>query len=69
MAVINETTSDAGSVQSRYRRFREHPLVVRAFGVAGDMLPKGLYARALLIIITPIVVLEGVIAFAFMERH
>jgi two-component system osmolarity sensor histidine kinase EnvZ len=34
-----------------------------------DALPKGLFARALLIIITPIVVLEGVIAFVFMERH
>ncbi|MDX2308182.1 MAG: ATP-binding protein [Hyphomicrobium sp.] len=34
-----------------------------------DILPKGLYARALIIIITPIVVLEGVIAFVFMERH
>ena len=37
---------------------------------AGDRLfPKGLYARALIIIITPIVLLEGVVAFAFMERH
>lgn len=35
----------------------------------GDLLPKGLYARALIIIIAPIVVLEGVIAFVFMERH
>lgn len=34
-----------------------------------EALPKGLFARALLIIITPIVVLEGVIAFVFMERH
>lgn len=34
-----------------------------------DLMPKGLYARALIIIIAPIVVLEGVIAFAFMERH
>ena len=33
------------------------------------MLPKGLYSRALIIIIAPIVVLEGVIAFVFMERH
>ncbi|MCC7252958.1 MAG: HAMP domain-containing protein [Hyphomicrobium sp.] len=32
-------------------------------------MPKGLYARALIIIIAPIVVLEGVIAFVFMERH
>ena len=35
----------------------------------GDVMPKGLYARALIIIIAPIVVLEGVIAFVFMERH
>ncbi|MGH1418813.1 MAG: ATP-binding protein [Hyphomicrobiaceae bacterium] len=34
-----------------------------------EMLPKGLYARALIIIIAPIVVLEGVVAFVFMERH
>ncbi len=34
-----------------------------------DIMPKGLYARALIIIIAPIVVLEGVIAFVFMERH
>ncbi|MFA5898558.1 MAG: ATP-binding protein [Hyphomicrobium sp.] len=38
-------------------------------GVLSDILPKGLYARALIIIIAPIVVLEGVIAFVFMERH
>ncbi|MBS0243761.1 MAG: HAMP domain-containing protein, partial [Proteobacteria bacterium] len=31
--------------------------------------PTGLYARALLIIITPIVLLESVVAFTFMERH
>lgn len=37
--------------------------------VLADMMPKGLYARALIIIIAPIVVLEGVIAFVFMERH
>lgn len=36
----------------------------------GDRLfPKGLYARALIIIITPIVLLEGVVAYAFMESH
>lgn len=69
MAVINETTRESGKGQSLYRRIREHPHVARLTSIAGEMLPKGLYARALLIIITPIVVLEGVIAFAFMERH
>jgi two-component system osmolarity sensor histidine kinase EnvZ len=33
------------------------------------MLPKRLYARALLIIITPMVILQSVVAFVFMERH
>lgn len=37
--------------------------------IVADLLPKGLYARALIIIIAPIVVLEGVVAFVFMERH
>jgi two-component system osmolarity sensor histidine kinase EnvZ len=38
-------------------------------GLLAEAMPKGLYARALIIIIAPIVVLEGVIAFVFMERH
>ncbi len=32
-------------------------------------LPKGLYARSLIIIITPVVVLQSVVAYVFMERH
>jgi two-component system, OmpR family, osmolarity sensor histidine kinase EnvZ len=34
-----------------------------------NAMPKGLYARALLIIIAPMVILQSVIAFVFMERH
>jgi two-component system osmolarity sensor histidine kinase EnvZ len=37
--------------------------------LASFSMPKGLYARALIIIIAPIVLLESVIAFMFMERH
>jgi two-component system osmolarity sensor histidine kinase EnvZ len=33
------------------------------------VLPKGLYARALFIIIAPMVILQSVVAFVFMERH
>ena len=51
-----------------------------ASSAAGDMLrklthalsalaPKRLYTRTLLIMILPIVALEGVVAFVFMERH
>ncbi len=43
--------------------------MIRGSGLFGDLLPKGLYARALLIIIAPIVLLESVVAFTFMERH
>lgn len=35
----------------------------------GAAMPKGLYARALIIIIAPIVILQSVVAFVFMERH
>jgi two-component system osmolarity sensor histidine kinase EnvZ len=34
-----------------------------------SLLPKGLYARAVLIIIAPMVILQSVVAFVFMERH
>jgi two-component system osmolarity sensor histidine kinase EnvZ len=34
-----------------------------------SVMPKGLYARALLIIIAPMVLLQSVVAFMFMERH
>jgi two-component system osmolarity sensor histidine kinase EnvZ len=41
----------------------------RLLALLGELVPKGLYARALIIIITPIVLLESVVAFVFMERH
>jgi two-component system, OmpR family, osmolarity sensor histidine kinase EnvZ len=34
-----------------------------------SVMPTGLYGRALLIIIVPMVVLQSVVAFVFMERH
>ncbi|CAM5770437.1 two-component sensor histidine kinase [Labrys miyagiensis] len=41
----------------------------RALQTLGDTMPKGLYARSLLIIITPIVILQAVVAYVFMEKH
>ena len=35
----------------------------------GDRMPKGLYARALIIIIAPMVLLQSVLTFVFLERH
>jgi two-component system osmolarity sensor histidine kinase EnvZ len=46
-----------------------HALWAAAAKMLGDLAPKGLYARALIIIIAPIVLLESVVAFIFMERH
>jgi two-component system, OmpR family, osmolarity sensor histidine kinase EnvZ len=34
-----------------------------------NLMPTGLYARSLLIIVTPMVILQSVVAFVFMERH
>ena len=42
---------------------------VRGLRIFAELAPKGLYARALIIIIAPIVLLESVVAFTFMERH
>jgi two-component system osmolarity sensor histidine kinase EnvZ len=32
-------------------------------------LPKGLYARSILIVVMPIIILQSVVAYVFMERH
>lgn len=68
--------SDASTARLSELRSKAAQLAARAAELwqklatlTAELLPKGLYARALIIIIAPIVVLEGVIAFVFMERH
>ncbi len=67
MASSDRTTSAPLRLSALFRRFR------RVYGRPGRFLhrfmPKGLYGRALLIIVTPMVLLQSVIAFVFMERH
>ena len=41
----------------------------RASATLKSTMPKGLFARALLIIIAPMVLLQSVVAYMFMERH
>src|SRR5262245_65821882 len=48
---------------------RGYELYERTSVTLKGLMPKGLYARALLIIIAPMVVLQSVVAFMFMERH
>jgi two-component system osmolarity sensor histidine kinase EnvZ len=56
-------TSDFPSI-----RFRRNPWRVFARAVSRRM-PKSLFHRSLIIIIAPMVLLQGVLAFVFMERH
>jgi two-component system osmolarity sensor histidine kinase EnvZ len=74
MAIAREPTTAGLLGAPRRPPWRRAAAVVRRFhdrvwSSAADLLPKGLYARALIIIIAPIVMLEGVVAFVFMERH
>ncbi len=46
-----------------------HLFLTRVFAVLGTFAPKGLYTRALIIIIAPIVILQSILAFAFLDRH
>lgn len=47
-------------IRAAYQRFARR---------LGNVMPKGLYARSLIIIITPVVVIQTVVAFVFMEEH
>jgi two-component system osmolarity sensor histidine kinase EnvZ len=61
MATTVETDVPARrALRARWR------LVSRTVNAA---LPKGLFARALIIIIAPVVLLQALVAFVFMERH
>ena len=41
----------------------------RPLQIVARYMPKGLYPRALVIVIAPVVILQSVIAYVFMERH
>jgi two-component system osmolarity sensor histidine kinase EnvZ len=41
----------------------------RAARMLGEAMPKGLYARSLMIILIPVILLQAIVAYVFMERH
>ena len=66
-------TEVAGSGSSDYARRKRYSLVRRTWRrfarwVAGAM-PTGLFGRSLIIIIAPMILLQAIVAFVFMERH
>jgi two-component system osmolarity sensor histidine kinase EnvZ len=63
------TTLDLGIAALRSAANRLSDLYDRFGDLLKSVMPKGLYARALLIIIAPMVVLQSVVAYVFMERH
>src|SRR5438270_11477450 len=64
IAALRSSLSAHRSAASRGYEFYD-----RTSATLKGVMPKGLYARALLIIIAPMVVLQSVVAFMFMERH
>jgi len=44
-------------------------LWAKGWRAVARFLPKGLYARSLIIVIAPMILLQSVVAFVFMERH
>ncbi|EAQ35109.1 Signal transduction histidine kinase [Nitrobacter sp. Nb-311A] len=63
------TTLDAGLTLIRTALRRVLVANSRIGHAFKKWMPEGLYARALLIMIVPMVVLQSVVAFVFMERH
>ncbi len=63
------TTIDTGLARLRTAAIRVYDAWDRFGALIKGMMPTGLYARSLLIIIVPMVLLQSVVAFVFMERH
>jgi two-component system osmolarity sensor histidine kinase EnvZ len=60
---------DALSTPAPPVRQERRSLFRRIMAPIGERMPKGLYARALIIIIAPMVLLQSVVTFVFLERH
>ncbi|HWV42119.1 ATP-binding protein [Pseudorhodoplanes sp.] len=63
------TSLDIGLQTIRSAAYRVNSAWDRLGRTIKRFMPTGLYARALLIIIAPMVILQSVVAFVFMERH
>src|SRR6266481_4975160 len=63
------STLDTGLTLIRNASQRVSRVNGRVGNAFKSWMPTGLYARALLIMIVPMVVLQSVVAFVFMERH
>ncbi len=71
MATTEPTAGGTSGAMATLRRAASRtPLVWRrGWRRVSHYMPKGLYARSLIIVIAPMILLQSVIAFVFMERH
>ncbi|WP_425532013.1 ATP-binding protein [Ancylobacter koreensis] len=69
MSVLDTSMVGAARARLRLTQKRMRDSNARFGAWFNRVMPKGLYARSLIIIITPVVILQSVIAFVFMERH
>ena len=66
MSAVTDTARPLPEEQTRAERQGPLKWLLARFG---EQMPKGLYARALIIIIAPMVLLQSVLTFVFLERH
>ena len=70
MTIGQERDRPTSAIAGTESPTRPAPLPWKGLGRAvSRWMPKGLYARSLIIIVAPIVLLQAVVAFVFMERH
>ena len=69
MVAVRDNAGERAAPWWHWARTKGAQIARTTASATSELLPKGLYARALIIIIAPIVLLESVVAFVFMERH
>jgi len=71
MSASDTTSAETTTLQARLARgVRPVPrLWNRFWRLVSHYMPKRLYARSLIIVIAPMILLQSVVAFVFMERH
>ena len=67
---ITRPLRTARHVMRRSLRYvRSRPGIRHVLEFLAGQMPKGLYARSLMIIVIPVVLLQSVVAYVFTERH
>jgi len=66
---VRQATDALVPFVQRLRRLREKLRLPQISATITDRMPKGLYVRSILIVVMPILILQAVVAYVFMERH